>query len=130
MAALLWRERNVITIALLRLDYLVYCLDNYVDDTLTETGLAARLFANCHITGPRLDVLGLLPPAHLYRSFLEMEFQKGRNVYQTIKKGPNPEIRLSIFSFFTTQKIFPDVSYYFIWVNIFRLDLNITTYLH
>ena len=32
-------ERSVITMTL-QLDYLVYCLDNCVDDTPTETGLS------------------------------------------------------------------------------------------
>ena len=27
---------------LLRLNYLLYCLDNYIDDTLTETGLGIK----------------------------------------------------------------------------------------
>jgi len=48
MARFLWRERmesvmdcerSVITMTLLRLDYLVYSLGNCVDDTSTETGL-------------------------------------------------------------------------------------------
>ena len=32
-------ERGVITMTFLRLDYLLYILGNYVDDTSTETGL-------------------------------------------------------------------------------------------
>ena len=30
-------KRSVIVVILLQLDYLVYCLDNCADDTLTET---------------------------------------------------------------------------------------------
>ena len=39
-------ERNVVTITLIRLNYLVYCLGNCVDNTPTETSLRSMLSAS------------------------------------------------------------------------------------
>ena len=40
-----------VTMTLLRLDYLVYNLDNYIDDTSTETGLkqVGHLYMTFHL---------------------------------------------------------------------------------
>ena len=39
-------KRNVVTITLTRLNYLVYYLGNYVDDTPTETSIKSVLSAS------------------------------------------------------------------------------------
>ena len=58
MIKFLWRERmgsvmkcESVTMTLLRLDYLVYNLDNYIDDTSTETGLkqVGHLYMTFHL---------------------------------------------------------------------------------
>ena len=44
-------ERSVITVTLLRLDYLIYDLGNYVNDSLIETGLSKLCVFVCATAG-------------------------------------------------------------------------------